>query len=523
MLSDEVYKRQYNDVVLEEAREADKIEGKYPFRNSEWKKQFEGCMNKQEAHGDLLRSTFLSGGALFMSHVVCMESMVPKARDIDKGCVLTDAEVAHNCEGIRLFFELDYRTTTTLLPTWTEALLHLRVLYRTVQECFPQLEPLTMHVATCTRKRKHRRVPQGIALAWGMHVVFPDIVTTSSVMKLIAQLLDTRISNLFPLWSNIVDPASYHSSNATLRPCFSYKMIDCPICTVGGKPKPSAASTTGKRQRLSCSEEAETRFRLQLSSTCSCFGGRRVDPSVYTYAGSLSSADGAFVCRVLTTYAVLTTMSITPTHMGTFTDGFQRPADMGDEHDGIPQGDALFPVERQAVKGFQRRKNTVPVNVSRFPSGYHAILQALQNIHEAYRYLAIHKVIMDEKKRTFLITVKGNGSRYCLYRNGFHSSNRVYFCLDLKRGSVATFCFDPDCKRAHANKPVKRTVSLVDRHRIAEGFGIPETLRRPTISPIIEHEAPAVVPPVPSAPQVQVSKLSVWEEKQRAYKLLLST
>jgi hypothetical protein len=331
--TEDVYIQQYNEVVLEESREAENVVGKYPFQNSEWKNQFEGHMNTQETHGELLRSTFLSGGSLFMSHIACRDSLIQKARDIDNGCILTDAEVAHNCEGIRLFFELDYRTSKTPLPAWDEALIHLRVLYRTVHECFPHIETLEMHVAACTRKRKQRRSPSVIELAWGLHVVFPSIITTTSTMKLIAQLLDTRISNLFPLWNNIVDPASYRYNNATLRPCYSYKMIDCPICSIGPKPPVVA----GKRRRT---EDTDTVFRLQSSAACSCFSGRSVDPSVYTYKGTLATCDGILVRRELDTHNVLTIMSITPAVMGIFTTGFCRPVDMGDERDCIPRSDA---------------------------------------------------------------------------------------------------------------------------------------------------------------------------------------
>jgi hypothetical protein len=511
MTTTEIYNLQYNEVVLEEAREAEKIANKYPFDKSEWKNAFTGKLNIQEKRGELLRSTFLSGGSVFMSHAAYKESLITKAVDIDKGCVLTDAEVAHNCEGIRLFFELDYRTTKTPLPTWDHAMLHLRVMYRTVQECFPSLGTIVMHIATCSRKRKQRRSPAGIELAWGIHVVFPSIVTTTETMKLIAQLLDTRISNLFPIWSSIVDPASYRFSNATLRPCFSYKMIDCPICTVGTKHK----TTSEKRRRPGATTETENLFRMQLSSSCTCFNGRRVDASVYTYAGTLRSADGlVFPMSTCDTYSVLIAMSITPSCMGTFTNGFHRPDDMGDEHDQIPQSDAMFTAERSVVKGIQRRKNTVIVDCARFPAGYQALLHAIQNIHSSYQHLAIHKLSVDAKKRSFIITVKGRGSRYCIYRSRLHASNRVYFCLNLKHSRIHVLCFDPDCKHDTVNTPVTRSLSMMDKHRITTGFEMQEIKDRPTISPFVSVS-------VPTAPVLEPeSKTTIWKEKQRLYRLL---
>lgn len=501
------YTQQYNEVVLEEAREALQIQGKYPFQNSEWKARFQVHMNIQENRGELLRSTFLSGGSLHMNHVLHWDSLIQKTRDIDAGCILTDAEVAHNSEGIRLFFELDYRTSDTLLPTWDEALLHLRVLYRTVQECYPTMEDLPMHVATCTRKRKQKRAPASIQLAWGIHVVFPSIVTTTSKMKLIAQLLDIRISNLFPSWGNIVDPASYRAQNATLRPCFSYKMIDCPICSLGPKP------TIDKRRRPDALRDTDSLFRMQLSASCSCFSGRRLDASTYTYAGTLQRADGTLDTLFEDTHSVLCAMSITPRIMGSFTPGFARPFDMGDEHDRIPQSDILFTSERRVLNGVQRRKNTESVDPSRFPDGYQFLLQTIKRIDLAYQYLAIHKLSLDTTQRTFFITVKGSGSRYCMYRKGFHSSNRVYFILDLKHSRLHVHCFDPDCKRDRVARPVTRALSMIDRHRICTGFELSNTSERPTLSPIVGMEE---IPP----PPVELSKVSVWEAKQRAYRLL---
>jgi hypothetical protein len=61
---------------------------------------------------------------------------------------------------------------------------------------------------------------------------------------------------------------------------------------------------------------------------------------------------------------ILVEMSITPSRMGTFTSGFSRPVDMGDEHDAIPRSDALFPLERRVVSGFQRRKNNTSLELS---------------------------------------------------------------------------------------------------------------------------------------------------------------
>ena len=123
----ESYTCQYNQVVRDEAVLAETLVGKYPFQYSEWKVVMNASPGPES--GELLRATFLSGGSVYTSHAAYLETLAIKARDLERGHVLTDTEVAHNCEGIRLFMELDYRTSAQLLPTWDEALLHIHLIY----------------------------------------------------------------------------------------------------------------------------------------------------------------------------------------------------------------------------------------------------------------------------------------------------------------------------------------------------------------------------------------------------------
>jgi hypothetical protein len=110
-----------------------------------------------------------------------------------------------------------------------------------------------------------------------------------------------------------------------------------------------------------------------------------------------------------------------------------------------------------------------------------------------------------------------------MYQNGVHSSNRVYFCLDVKRARIQVHCFDPDCKREHAKTPIKRALTLIDKHNLTTQFGLPDTLARPRISPVVGEEAsgPVVTPITPLAPLVQMSATELkkhrWEEKRRMY------
>ena len=421
-------------------------------------------------------------------------------------------EVAHNCEGVRLFFELDYRTSRYPLPSFAESLIHLRVLYRTVLECFPHIGNVVMHILSCTPKRKQRESTASVELAWGIHVVFPSIVTTTKTMKLIAQLLDTRISNLFPKWNEIVDPASYRSSSATLRPCYSYKWIKCPICsTKASSIRVDDGPTTTKRRRVDADMTNESLFRIQLSENCSCFSGHRVDPSIYTYSGSLDRSDGPLVQMLQGIHAILKETSITPSSIGTYTSGFCRPLDMGDEHDAIPKSDVLLRSKRRAVSGFQPRKNSTPLKLSDYSRGCLTILEIIKRFHANYQFLAIQRISVDETTQSFFITVKGDGARYCMYRKRVHSSNGVYFRLDVKRFRIQVHCFDPDCKRDNAKAQIVRPLSLVEKYSISTQFELPGTRTCPTMSS-------AEVPLLPLVPMSLIqTKKQKWEEKRQLY------
>ena len=353
-----------------------------------------------------------------------------------------------------------------------------------------------MHVATCSRKRKQKKSRSDIQLAWGIHVVFPSIVLLTSTMKLIAQLIDTRLSNIFPVWSNIVDPAPYRSTSATLRPCFSFKMIECPICSLGSSKKRNRA------------EQYIYPIERLLSEACRCFNGRKVEPSTYTYKGSFLQEDGPICKQLGDTHAVLVNMSIIPEVMGTFNDElFIRPDDMGEELDVIPQAVALFPSEKRTLSGFQKRKSLEAADACMYPNGHLIIREVLKQVHESYLHLAIHNVCMNTKSKLLIVTVKGRGSRYCLYQKRDHNSNRVYFTIDTRKQTVTARCFDDDCKKEIVSKPIVRPLSFIHRHTLMKEFGFSTPRSR------IATTAQVQTSTEPAAK----TKTEIYEEKRKAY------
>jgi hypothetical protein len=508
MVTSDEFEIEYNEVLQVEHDLSESIRGKYPFSGSAWKRTYMSQMNTQDTHGDLLRSTFLSGGSLHMPFVMYRDSLRVKAADIQNKVVLTDAEIAHNCEGIRLFFELDYRTSTTPLPQFSEMLEHIKLTYRTVCECFPSVQTPTMHIATCTKKRKQKRSSEIIELAWGAHLVFPDIIVTTPTMRLIAQLVDTRMSKLFPLWPSIVDPASYRSSNATLRPCYSFKMVPCSICE-----RDQGHAKMDKRKRDNTSDDVASMFRKKLTDDCRCFNGRIVDPSVYTYTGSIRETGGDIVQLVHGVLDTLEATSIVPMQMGMFTSGFTRPVDMGDELDKIPDGDSLFPAERRLVSGFQRRKNLDSLSHGEHTQGFEYIRSIVARAHVEFQHLALHKVSIDRVKRSLLVTVKGKGSRFCPYKGNFHHSNRIYFSVQVKRARVQIHCFDADCRKGYGDKPISRVLTVTDCATLERDFKLPISVIRPSISPVVGLHDDSVN----NVAVVAVDPRTLWEQRRAAF------
>ena len=74
------------------------------FKNSKWKRQLSAYVDTVNKRGYLQRASFMSGGVLHTSFDIYKESMHVLAEDIKNGVILPISEVAHNVEGVRLFF-----------------------------------------------------------------------------------------------------------------------------------------------------------------------------------------------------------------------------------------------------------------------------------------------------------------------------------------------------------------------------------------------------------------------------------
>lgn len=429
------YERLYTSIVQQEQTARQKLGRVFPFTGSVWRQHLRQY-NKQRRDRPL-RSSFLSGGTIHISLDEYRASLPQRAQDIENHVILTDVEIAHNSEGIRCFFELDYRSHEQLLPSIRVVECHLTIILQVIQDCFPGLHDTPkLHIAVCDAKRKPPKQTGTLTqLAWGVHVVCHEVITTTPILKKIAQLADHRISLATPEWSAVVDDAVYRADTATLRNCYSHKMVACEHCSY------RKSDTTG------CEE---------------CFHGKYVHPSIYRYYGQFSTA--GFHTQSVSILEELLRMCIMPTQLAQFTTGFRVPPDMCDD---IDVGRKPLPKERQTMKMIARRKFAETLSLAQYRAGVTTLSQFLGDVNEEYRHLTIHSIQRDLRTRTITAMVRGRGARYCPYKNAVHTSNRVYFTLSLKRSSLYINCFDLDCQ---SQTRVEHPLTYVLKRQLMEEF-----------------------------------------------------
>ena len=414
-----------------------------PYKNSSWKRHTQRFVGSH-TQGNLLRATMLSGGTVhtpFREYSILLEH---KTRDLSNGVVFTDVEWAHNCEGIRLFVELDYKTKDAL-PTEEEVMLHIKHIFDVVQECFSTSasHKFKMHIATCEPSGVTKTTGANVFdqmfstdvyKKWGIHVVFPEIVTTTQTMRHIAQAIDTRISRDNATWNNVVDANAYKDANATLRPPYSYKASACAICRPVHK----------KRKRKDDETAQQKTAQEIMSVSCDCMFGYRIQPSVYGYIGTMLD-DTTIVEELVDTRAILSGMSILPTKIGAFTESFQPCTDM-DMSDSVVEEKSKRSEKRVLA---HRKQIDIPQNEKQ--QCYKVVQSIINRSDPAYLRVVVENVrhCHSKQKNELFVTVKGPGMRWCVSSNREHDSNRAFFVLCLRRKKLFASCFDKDCRKDH--------------------------------------------------------------------------
>jgi hypothetical protein len=459
--------------------------------------------NLNDEHHKIV-STLFSGGVLRAPVYYYLELLQSKADDICKGVIFTDNEIAHDIHTFRVFFELDYRG---IIPTYSTMMKHVHMAKKLFMEIYPTLDS-AMTVSTCDKKvRKNKKMED--EACFGVHLVFTNSATISVDLKRLCATLDCRISSDNPIWSGVVDSTAVHAHHSSLRPNFAYKMADCKLCQTKktsvteitglsvvkklssnkSKKKYSHYSRLWKQDIVTDDDEdddddennrsfhfyeaskntdIDAEFgsslpsALKIISCGQCFGGRVVGPSSYRLE-SVIKHDGTILDyttegdTMISVHEELKLCSIQRQDIQIQKPFFMTdklPCDFATSLDIQPKKNgAVFTVEKKMIRGWSRKKSTkyIPIDIEL----YRLIQPLLRRLHGSYTDCVLHNLMLDSDKKTIIINVKGNGSRYCQVINNQHRSNRVFFIIYLRTGYMHVKCFDQNCKMLR-EEPLKK-------------------------------------------------------------------
>lgn len=192
------------------------------------KKQFRKNRNNL-VFQDPIRLTFMTGGSFRFPLSEWSTLLDLRCKDILEGNCLTDNQIAFQNEGIRLFFELDYRSLYKSISL-KEMFDDIQIVRNTVKEYYVSNSSLDLSCWVLTREtipKMNKEV--GVSeFADGIHLIFPNIIVDCEAGK---QLCFTANQSIHARYHrDPIDLAPYHAQNANLRPMKAKKLLKCPQC-----------------------------------------------------------------------------------------------------------------------------------------------------------------------------------------------------------------------------------------------------------------------------------------------------
>lgn len=397
--------------------------------------------------------TLFSGGCYMAYLDEYDRALEHYAQDIRQGRVMTVNEIANNCDGIRPFFELDYRLSSE--PSAAVLEKHAQMAHAVLVECFPG-RSITLAVAKSSLAKV-----KGGQVAMGLHLVCPDLRVTTNVLRRLALLLDVRMTSNEAQYRGLVDTAPYHTETASLRLLFSHKMIDCPFCEGQASVRAQKDAQWGAgqvKELVKPTIEPEEPAWEPAEQCAYCTGSKKaICPSVYQpycHIDALGVSDAREGDRL----QQVRKFTIVPSSYGTH-DVPVFPDDAPLVSDAVPnQMGAVYQTEQKSI---QRRKDTTTVSPKLHPDVYGLVRKLLVELFPSHKTCAVDHVQHRQHKRPnksiLYINVKGRGARYCLHKGEPHRSNRVYFVIDCRRRTMAQHCYKAGC---HKEKLSQHTIKI---------------------------------------------------------------
>jgi hypothetical protein len=247
-----------------------------PFVKSAWYKYMTSTFDASNKARQKMRFTFFTGGISFASLSKLATSIPHLASDIKRHVALPINEIAYADEGVRVFFEYDYRLD--FMPTPNTYMKHIHMAHDLVKDTCGG--DVILHVCTSLPKLKYTK--NGDAkISIGLHLVFPKQVVTTQQLKELGLTLDLRITADDAIYTGVVDSDSVHDRQASLRMCFANKVTRCSFCS--GRDKMMKNKKKKKKEEKDDDDKGNQRKTSSSSSSVAfSLSGRRIQQKTTT-------------------------------------------------------------------------------------------------------------------------------------------------------------------------------------------------------------------------------------------------
>lgn len=406
-----------------------------------------------------MRMTFFNGGKCHFPHSAWGGVFDARACDVVSGNLLYDNDFAMSEEGIKLFFELDYRSKD-VEPSDGEILKHVRACQSVVRSYFranPDLD-LSCWVLLSTPKPKYVKDEVHPLISMGCHIVFKSIVVNCEQGKQLCHSANLKLETEFGA-RNLVD-CCYKRNVTSLRPIYCRKLEVCMSCL------------NNDDLRLNCED-------------CLC-RGKIPSGSIYTVSYLIDSDgknvyDDASVMKEVVTRnlpMVLAATSIVPLEVGSFTPFYNVPKSepmyipiqLRSVHKDDKQKDFVYRKDRRMIS--MRKKGTCRhVTDERVLELIRALIRGTHPYYDNDQMLLSN---VTHNSASIFVDLKGTGRCFCRIHDiegKNHNSNRVYFRIDKKRRNITQHCYDGDCRALLLDQDVrKRVTSAISGYMFARIF-----------------------------------------------------
>lgn len=482
----EEYKSLVSEIYQENAIQWSKISNKKPNTQSYFLTKYDALM-RMPTSGRQMFGSLYTCGVLQCTQKQYRDILLEEyAKDVAAGRVLAFTERSNNENGIRCYFEIDYRSFVRL-PTEEEMMHHVEIAQKLVQDACGDTWAHA-YVAKCTRKLKYANKdtkdtsPQ---LAMGLHIVFPHIVLETTQLRQLVLTLETRIATDNIFFSGCVDASSVKRECATLRPIFAYRLDQCKGCypqraAVAGGGKQGV--TKKKKSRFAATQEEwckEAYNPQQIDAydsdsepeapplmgdiecrSASCSKGYSyASPSVYLPWYILDTTGEVHLREALTELKDkewILDMSIVPPHdLKTKFSDFKAPKDAPEPEtcairSSCASGSIVFKAESQSMHAKGKTKTGVELSPQLHSNVYKILTSVVREFDPAhYSILLPHSVNYNRQTHMLTVSVRGDpGWKYCPLVQRSHGGNRIYFVIKLnsKQKHIQLQCYHPTCQ-----------------------------------------------------------------------------